>query len=200
MKPQLALVLKNILRMMILTYIMGHTLTIADDTLATVINHIKHTPAYPTVPHTSPRLANRQLKLYFAAMRQNIYENILNWQQQILHGSGKKESSWLASFCAVLGFGMVLEEVQRTLFIQMDAKITKHELPQLQAIAEAQNACERIDERYKLLVGLFQCKYRDKKWGDDGSFGPSTPRYSDLAANEFLGNVRQLLEDKRELP
>ena len=184
--------------MLTITYIMGHTLTIVEETLPSVINHIRYTPRYPTSTHTSPRLANRQLKLYFGMMRKAIYDRILNWQQQVLHGSGQKEGTWLASFCAVLGFGMVLEEVQRTLFIQMDAKITKNELSQSAAVFEAKNACDRIDGRYRLLVGLFQCKYRDKRWGSDGSFGPSTPRYSDLAANEFLGNVRELLEEKRK--
>ena len=94
---------------------------------------------------------------------------------------------------------MVLEEVQRTIQIQADAEATKGEATWEQANIEASNACERIDDRFKLLIGLFQCKYRDKKWSDNGSFGPQTPSFNDGVANEFLRNVRQLLEENSKL-
>lgn len=183
--------------MMIITYIMGHTLTIVEETLPSVLTNIKFS-VRPTqsMRQISPRLANRQLKFFFAILRNNIYSEILRWQQQTLHTSGKKEGTWLTSFCAMLGFAMVLEEVQRTLQIQADAKVAKKELPADVANAEACNACERIDKRFKLLVGLFQCKYRDKKWGERGSFGQGTPQLRGLAENRFLGSLRMLLEEK----
>jgi hypothetical protein len=179
--------------MLIITYIMGHTLTIIEEILPTVLDAVKYSAKGPTQPFTSPRLANRQLKFYFAIFRWNIYEKILKDQQQIFHSSGKKDETWLPSFCAMLGFAMVLEEVQRTIIIQADAKAFKNEMPWDQANTEASNACGRIDDRWKLLVGLFQCKYRDKKWGD-GSFGPSTPKLDSPAATQFLADVRELLE------
>ena len=183
--------------MMIITYIMGHTLTIVEETLPSVLTNIKFS-ARPNqqMRLISPRLANRQLKFFFAILRNNMYTEILKWQQQTLHTSGKKEGSWLTSFCAMLGFAMVLEEVQRTLQIQADAKVAKKEMSAELANAEANNACERIDERFKLLVGLFQCKYRDKKWGKYGSFGPGTPRFSDPVAIEFLQELRSLTQSK----
>jgi hypothetical protein len=184
--------------MLIITYIMGHTLTICEETLPSVLDAIKYSHKGQTQPFTSPRLANRQLKFYFSVFRSNIYEKILKWQQQTLHTSGKKENTWLLSFCAMLGFAMVLEEVQRTIMIQADAKAVKNEATWEQASTEASNACERIDERFKLLVGLFQCKYRDKSWGDKGSFGNSTPRFSDASAHKFLRDVRELLEENSE--
>lgn len=186
--------------MMTITYIMGHTLTIVEETLPTVLDAVRYSPKGQKEPFISPRLANRQLKFYFSVLRTNIYEKILKWQQQTLHTSGRKEDTWLLSFCAMLGFAMVLEEVQRTILIQADAKAVKGEMTWDQASTEARNACERIDERFKLLVGLFQCKYRDKKWDDRGSFGPQTPRFNDGVTNEFLANVRELLEDKSKLP
>ena len=93
---------------------------------------------------------------------------------------------------------MVLEEVQRTIQIQADAKAAKGEMTFDQANTEASNACERIDARYKLLVGLFQCKYRDKKWGDNGSFGPQTPEFKDRTTKSFLKQLRGLTEEKRK--
>ena len=196
---QLQTILKSIIRMLIITYIMGHTLTITDDTLSDVVGHVRHSETTTSeAPHTSPRLANRQLKFYFAVLRGNIYEKILKWQQQTLRTGGKKEDSWMTSFCAMLGFAMVLEEVQRTIQIQADAKAYKNEMPAHSAEAEASNACERIDERFDLLVGLFQCKYRDKTWGDNGSFGPQTPQLRDWASKNFLADTRMLLQMKGE--
>ena len=184
---------------MIITYIMGHTLTIIEDTLPSVLNTVKLSPRpYQTNRHTSPRLANRQLKFFFAILRNNIYERILKWQQQTLHTSGKKEDTWILSFCAMLGFAMVLEEVQRTIQIQADAKIAKGEMDAEQANTEASNACERIDARFGLLVGLFQCKYRDRKWGENGSFGNGTPLIRDQVSRKFLRDLKELVVEKRE--
>ena len=196
--PQLKELLREIVRMMIITYIMGHTLTVLEETLPSVLASVKLSRPGQRLPHTSPRLANRQLKFFFAIIRTNIYEKILKWQQQTLHTSGKKEASWLPAFCAMLGFAMVLEEVQRTIQIQADAKAAKGEMTFDQANTEARYACERIDARFKLLVGLFQCKYRDKTWGENGSFGPQTPVLRNPIKVEFLRRVRVLVDEKRK--
>lgn len=94
----------------------------------------------------------------------------------------------------MLGLAMVLEEQQRTIQIQADAKAHKGERSAEEAQQEALNACERMDEKYKLLIGLFQCKYRDKKW-TRGSFGQQTPTMSEPAQVEFLTEVHSLLQD-----
>lgn len=181
--------------MMIITYIMGHTLTISEDTLPSVVSHIQH-PWKPArlERHTSPRLANRQLKFFFGVLRSKIYEDLLKWQQATLRTASRKEDSWLGAFCVMLGLAMVLEEQQRTIQIQADAKAHKGERSAEEAQQEALNACERMDEKYKLLIGLFQCKYRDKKW-TRGSFGQQTPTMSEPAQVEFLTEVHSLLQD-----
>lgn len=187
--------------MMMITYIMGHTLTIEENTTYSVIEAVRHSPKpQHTTPHTSPRLANRQLKFFFCVLRNQVYENILNWQQQTLHSSKpSKEQTWLPAFCVMLGFAMVLEEVQRTIHIQADAKAQKGEMTTEQADTEAINACARIDERFKLLIGLFQCKYRDRKWGANGSFGNQTPQlHGEECERDFLAQLYLLMLEKRK--
>jgi hypothetical protein len=197
---QLKQLLRRIIRMLIVTYIMGHTLTITEDTLPMVHTHLRN-PYKPAnlAPHTSPRLANRQLKFFFHVLRNSIYEDILKWQQATLHTSGGKNTTWLSTFIVMLAFAMVLEEAQRTIQIQADAKWRKRENSYDGAQQEASNACERIDERFQLLIGLFQCKYRDKKWVRGGSFGPQTPRLRDAAEHNFCAQLRSLLEERRKL-
>lgn len=148
--------------------------------------------------HTSPRLANRQLKFFFHVLRNQIYEDILKWQQATLHTSGGKNTTWLSTFVVMLAFAMVLEEAQRTMQIQADAKWRKRECSYDEAQQEASNACERIDARFALLIGLFQCKYRDKKWVRGGSFGPQTPRLRDPVEHNFCSQLRELLDERRK--
>ncbi|OQO08839.1 hypothetical protein B0A48_05729 [Cryoendolithus antarcticus] len=189
--------LRSIIKMLIITYIMGHTLTFPDDTLHYIRASIQHPHKPPVLPaHTSPRLANRQLKFFFSTLRGNIYKDILKWLQATLHTSGHKESTWLSAFCVMLGLGMVLEEVQRTIQLQADTKAMKGDMPFAEAMQEARWACEKIDERFKLLVGLFQCKYRDKKWVGRGSFGEQTPKLRDPVEGEFLAELRLLVEER----
>jgi hypothetical protein len=199
MSSQLSHLLRKILRMLIITYIMGHTLTITQETLPMVHSHLR-SGYKPTdlAPHTSPRLANRQLKFFFHVLRNQIYEDILKWQQATLHTSGGKDTTWLSTFVVMLAFAMVLEEAQRTMQIQADAKWRKRECSYNEAQQEASNACERIDARFALLIGLFQCKYRDKKWVRGGSFGPQTPRLRVEVEHTFCSQLRELVEEQRE--
>jgi len=195
---ELSHLLQKIIRMLIITYIMGHTLTITQETLPMVHSHLR-SGYKPTslAPHTSPRLANRQLKFFFHVLRNQIYEDILKWQQATLHTSGGKNTTWLSTFVVMLAFAMVLEEAQRTMQIQADAKHRKRECSYDEAQQEASNACERIDARFALLIGLFQCKYRDKKWIRGGSFGPQTPRLRDPVEHNFCSQLRELLEERQ---
>jgi hypothetical protein len=206
---QLNMILGRVIKMLIITYIMGHTLTITEDSLPFVLDQVRHKSTKPLEPHTSPRLANRQLKFYFAMLRDTVYHQVLNGLQQTYKNSGPKQDrplyenikqrSWLPSLCAMLGLSMVLEEVQRTIYIQAEAKIHKQEMTTQQATIEAENACGRIDEKHDFLVRLFCSKYKEKLWAQGGSFGPGTPKYGDGSIeNEFLRNIHTLLRRNRE--
>ena len=185
--------------MLLITHIMGRTLCIVDSNLPTVMSSVRHTtPPAACLPFTSPKMANRQLKFFFGLLRTQIYEKILKWQQQTFHVGGKKESTWIHSFCVMLGFAMVLEEVQRLLHIQAETSAEQGLMSWDDASRQAENAFDRIDGRYKLLIGLFQCKYRDKTWGEHGSFGTHTPRLTEPAQQHFLQKVRYLLVKDRK--
>ncbi|KAJ8608362.1 hypothetical protein MRB53_039702 [Persea americana] len=97
--------LRDILRMIIISYIMGHTIYLVEDTLPTVFGRIRHTvpPAQDDlVRYISPRLANRQFKFFF--LHRNIYTTVLKRQQATLHAGNKKEATWLQAFCVVVAW------------------------------------------------------------------------------------------------
>jgi hypothetical protein len=179
---------------------MGHTLTLTSSSLpATLENLIKtpHPPLSSLSDHTSPRLANRQLKFFLSVLRHNLSTHLLKWLQSTLHTASRKHLTFLPSFLVMLGFAMSLEEVQRTIIIQADAKVRRGNgmVDAKEVEQEARNACERIDERWNLLVGLFQCKYRDKKWDSSGDFGSGTPRVEGKGG-EFLRELRELVVER----
>jgi hypothetical protein len=185
--------------MIIITYIMGHTLTITAETLPKIHTHLKNRgkPAQ-LASQTSPRIATRQLKFFFHVLRNQSYEEVLKWQQVTLQMSGNKDSTWLAAFCVMVVLAMVLEEVQRTIQIQADAKAQKLERYSKEAEPEARNACERIDSRFALLIRLFQYKYRDNAWVPEGSFGSHTPLLQDPVGHKFCRDLRGLLVESGE--
>lgn len=185
--------------MIVLNYIMGHTLTLSEDTVAHVLANIKlSAPPASFKPYTSPRLATRQLKFFFALQRSSMLDKLLRWYQQALHTSANKNETWMRSFCVILGFAMLFEEIQWTLQIEADVKTAKVHMAEMEAETEAFNACERIDNRFQLLIGLFQCKYRDRKW-NEGDFGLGTPTVDDEKSQAFLHDLRSLVEQNSEL-
>lgn len=198
---ELKTLLTEILRMLLVTYIMAHVLTIERDTVHSVMRSLQRAKPPSNVrgmQHISPRLANQQLKCYFSRIRAKMYEQLLKQFQAILIKflPGAKESTWTQSFCLMLGFAMVLEELQHTLFIQADVSATRGTASHAQANQQCADACHRIDERFALLIGIYRCKYRDKTWTGLGSFGPGTPRLEDPASDNFARRVRHLLDQR----
>lgn len=177
---------------------MGHTLTIVQETLPSVMGSMRHSaPAQHCsyVEHTSPTLANRQLKFFFSIIRERMSKKVLSRLQQTIKHRNKQEL-WLPSFCAMLGVAMWAEETQTTIAIQAEANIVRKDMRADAAKEEGYNACHRIDGRFDFMTQLFQHKYRDRSWGANGSFGNGTPQLRDRASHDFLQSVRELVEER----
>lgn len=206
-KPSLKTLLKKILRMLILTYIMGHTMTIVEDTLPDVLRRVPSQPpscskeALPWAKgykHISPRLTNRQLKFHFCGLRQAIYADLLKDMQIMMASSTPKDETWLPVFCTMLGFAMVLEEVQCSLQIQADALTRDKPGDVEEAQNKARRASESIDENFGLMIQLFQRKYRDRGWVTPGPLANQTPQVQYNAEQNFLQQLRTLVEKRSE--
>lgn len=183
--------------MIVVTYIMGHTLTLADETVNSVLAHLGNSfNASELGAFPSPRLANRQFKYFFATIRNRMYQDVLKALHNLLRGS-KKQATWLSAFCIMIALAMVLEEDQRTLHIQADAKVSKGEAGSASADAEACRACATIDGRFQFLMALFQGKYKARN-ATHGSFGENTPELTEPIERQFAQEVYNLLQEKRK--
>ena len=159
--------LRFALQLIIVTYIMSVTLTIPDDYLAGTIsrlhqsNDISHYPG----PYVSPRVANSQVKYFFAAIRSQICTHILKKRLHTLFRSynARKEVTWISSFVLMLVLGMVLEESQHMIHMQFKARVSRDQMTKYEAEKEADIECRSIDDGYEFLCKLFHCKYRRRR-------------------------------------
>jgi len=155
--------LRHVLRLQILTAIMEHPITISSATLPTVIASMTtHNNPSLYTPWTSPFLANRQLKYYFAEMQTLQYNRTLNRLHQILRKAGDKNKLWMSSFVLMLGIASVLESCQHLLWIKADAKVARGETSSVDAAWEARSHCAEMDDGFEFLCKLYHCKYRGK--------------------------------------
>jgi hypothetical protein len=155
--------LRHVLRLQVLTSIMDHPLTITTSslipTIAAMTSH-NNPSSYST--WTSPFLANRQLKYYFAEMQTQQYNRTLNRLHQILRKAGDKNKLWMSSFVLMLGIASVLESCQHLLWIKADAKVSRGECSSQDAVWDARTRCAEMDDGFEFLCKLYHCKYRGK--------------------------------------
>ncbi|KAH0387715.1 hypothetical protein KCU92_g1525, partial [Aureobasidium melanogenum] len=155
--------LRHVLRMLILTCIMDHPITISESSLpVTIASMHSHNNPHIYSSWTSPFLANRQLKYFFAEMQTQQYNRTLNRLHQILRKAGDKNKLWMSSFVLMLGIAIVLENCQHLLWIKADAKVARKEATGVDAAWEARSHCAEMDDGFEFLCKLYHCKYRGK--------------------------------------
>ncbi|KAF2740368.1 hypothetical protein EJ04DRAFT_197310 [Polyplosphaeria fusca] len=190
--------LKETFRLIVCTFIMSHTLTMAEETK---FQHLEKMRSY-TNPHayiprfTSPRLTNRQLKYFFHRLQRSILSTVLNKLQQIFKSS-KGCDKWLAAFVAVVGMAMAHEDQQKTMHVVMDTKATTENLDRRDMQHAADKTCEEIDDRMRFISHLFRWKYNrrcnplkdlEHDWEGEAGFG-------DANSVSFVRQVAQLVKE-----
>ncbi|KAF2185062.1 hypothetical protein K469DRAFT_726934 [Zopfia rhizophila CBS 207.26] len=192
--------LREVFRLIICTFIMSHTLTIAEETKAATLSklHSYTDPSNYVQNNTSPRMTNRQLKHFFARLQRSILTTVLNKLQQIFKSS-KGCDRWISAFIAVIGMAMAHEDQQKTIHLVMEtnaaSKNSEREMRDGQCRADF--ACREIDERMGFIQHIFRWKYNRKcnplrdaehDWDREAGFGDSSS----------VGFVRQVASLVRE--
>ncbi|KAF2033851.1 hypothetical protein EK21DRAFT_57779 [Setomelanomma holmii] len=193
--------LHEVFRLIVATFIMSHTLTIAEEGKHTTLQRM-HSYGGPTAyadNFTSPRMTNRQLKYFFARLQKQIQTTVLNKLQQIFKSS-KGCDKWLAAFVAVLGMCMALEDQQKTIHLVMSTKSATEGLDQRDAQGQADELCREIDSRMLFVQQIFRWKYNrkhnpllnaDHDWEKEAGFG-------DRSSVEFVRQVAQLVKENTD--
>jgi hypothetical protein len=193
-----AKLLREIFRLLIVTFIMSHTLTIAEETKAATLSRMHSYGGHNSYVdnYTSPRMTNRQLKYFFSRLQRSIQTTVLNKLQQIFKSS-KGCDKWLAAFVAVLGMCMALEDQQKTIHLVMSTKASTEGIDQRDAQGQADIACREIDQRMHFLQQIFRWKYNRKcnpmrdaelDWEKEVGFG-------DASSVNFVRQVAQLVKE-----
>jgi len=196
-----AKLLREVFRLIVVTFIMSHTLTIAEqgkhEALSRMHSYAGPNSYYPS--YTSPRMANRQLKYFFSRLQKSIQQAVLNKLQQIFKSS-KGCDKWLAAFVAVLGLCMALEDQQKTIHLVMSTRANSEGTDPRDAQAQADIACQEIDARAHFVQQIFRWKYNrkhnplvntDHDWEKEVGFG-------DAASVGFVRQVAQLVRENTD--
>jgi hypothetical protein len=191
-----ASLLKDIYRLIVISYMFGRTATISQDQyplLYQLHSYSAQTVEYAT--RCSPRMANRQLKFLFCAIFNTKMESVLKRLQQILRSS-KRNAKWTSAFCALLGLAMVFEDTQNTTHCRYGSGVGSGLYTKQDAEYSAEAACRAIDVNFTFLTNLFRWKYHR-------GFNPLV-QYRDEkvrrelgdSAVEFAKGVSQLVNEK----
>ncbi|KAF2876241.1 hypothetical protein BDV95DRAFT_219797 [Massariosphaeria phaeospora] len=196
-----AKLLHEVFRLIVVTFIMSHTLTIAEDTKLqslSMMHSFAGADAY-TTNFTSPRMTNRQLKYFFSRLHRQILTAVLNTLQQIFKSS-KGCDKWLAAFVAVVGMCMAHEDQQKTIHLVMQTRSTTEGFDARDAQARADIACREIDARMGFIGMIFRWKYNRKcnplrepelDWEKEAGFG-------DESSVMFVRQVAQLVKENTD--
>lgn len=93
------------LKLVVLTYIMTHSLTLVEDTKVDVYRRLKNPPSGEFGIHTCPRWLNKQIKFLLSTLHHDLLRDFLNKVQDALRLSSKKHL-WAALFASLIVLAM----------------------------------------------------------------------------------------------
>ncbi|OJD32725.1 fungal zn binuclear cluster domain containing protein [Diplodia corticola] len=152
------LLLHEVRRLIVVTYIMGHTLVLEEANRAQVLPRLRfdRRSASDYGSFCSPRVVNRQLKYLFCGLHKTTMHEVYKRLQQMLKKSTQwPPAKWTAAFCAMLGLAMVHEDTQKTIQLVMDHKTVSEGMDERHAREGARRACEAIDVKFSFVMALF---------------------------------------------
>jgi hypothetical protein len=189
--------LGQIMRLILITYMMGRTLTFTRETQDSLLEWLTQRHRLPMAHDMfiSPRMANRQLKYLFSLLHREYLTNLLNKLQQILHSSNVR-GHWMPAFLCLLGLAIAQEDMQRTVYIIMDDRWRRGEEVAEQATHAANAAVASIDEKFHFLCSLFYSKFNKSLNPVRDSGYEHMPKWIGDKETEFVRKVKGLVDEK----
>lgn len=148
--------LNNIWRLLLMTYVIGHTLNIEQSCLEKISAQLQTQDTYDK--YSFPRVGGRQLKCYIVWLRKDLMRATQKILQQFLAPSTGTDM-WPTAFVVLLGLAMILEEDQKTIKIASDRRVREEEMSPDEAEAEAKVQGALLDNALSMQIELFMVKY-----------------------------------------
>ncbi|KAL8729488.1 MAG: hypothetical protein Q9166_004736 [cf. Caloplaca sp. 2 TL-2023] len=145
------------LKLVVLTYIMTHSLTLVESTRDEVYRWLKNPPPKQFGHHTCARWLNKQIKFLLSTLHRRILKVVLNKIQDTLRVSNNK-SLWAPLFVGMVILAMTTETLQVT--VRCKEETDKQEEVIAQDDKTADEAIALMDERFDFLRRLFHQRYR----------------------------------------
>lgn len=187
------------LKLIIITQIMSHTLTLMEDTKDTVYKNLLKPPTEAFGIHTGSRLLNKELKFIFSTLHQTLYRNVLEMIQKNLQSSNKKQS-WAKAFVGLLTLAMTTGSIQ--VLIRCKEKTDKEDKTIPLTNENATSEIDQINEKWNFLRDLFHKKYLTTEIGNAKGFNPvqqvSARRELDKPSQALAREIKDLIEKHRE--
>ena len=192
------------LKLIVITYIMTHSLTLIEDTRSEIFSMLMNPPDTPYEPLTSPRWLNKELKFLMSRLHTDLLKNVLELIHKTLRDCRDKKSLWAVAFIGLLTLSMVTESMQHSIRCKEETDKEMHVIPREDTTAELY--LSRMDEKLDLLVRIFQKKYgiRENKEGKQKTeFNPvrdlSDRALLDQPARRLAGDVDRILMEYRKI-
>ncbi|MCJ1261157.1 hypothetical protein MMC22_001021 [Lobaria immixta] len=146
--------LRKCLKLVIVTQIMTHTLTLVDE--KEVYRQLKNQPTKAYGFQTSSRWLNKELKFLFSTLHQTLWKAVLETLQLTLQSSNKRPA-WTKAFVALLLLAMMTESMQ--VQIRCKEETDKRDGMRTQESKSANVEIKTMDEKWNLLRDLFHKKF-----------------------------------------
>lgn len=184
------------LKLVLLTFLMNHSLTLVEDTKDFVYMQLKKKPKHPFGHYTSARWLNKQIKFLLFELHRQVMKEVLNKFQDALRVSIRKDL-WAPLFSAIVILAMTTGALQVT--IRCKEETDKQEGTIEQDDRTANKEIGEIDERFDLLKNLFHQAFRTLLSGGLNPLRNLPDRKKlDPASQRLATKASKIVEDYRK--
>ncbi|KAL8843544.1 MAG: hypothetical protein Q9170_000048 [Blastenia crenularia] len=145
------------LKLVVLTHIMTHSMTLVESTRDDVYDRLKNPPRERYDHQTSPRWLNKQFKFLLCPLHEDVLRDVLGQVQETLRLSGKK-ATWASLFASMIALAMAAGSLQ--VAVRGKEETDKSERTIRRDDTTADETIRLMDERFVLLQKLFHQGYR----------------------------------------
>ncbi|KAL8855525.1 MAG: hypothetical protein Q9178_007845 [Gyalolechia marmorata] len=183
------------LKLVVLTFIMTHSLTFDEDTRDSVYRQLMNPPREKFGRHTCARLLNKQIKFLLLTLYKDTLKGVLSRVQETLRSSSKK-SLWAPLFASMVILAMTIETLQVT--VRCKEETDKQENMINQDDRTADGAIALMDKRFDMLRRLFHQGYRTLSPGGLNPLRSLANRTClDDASQRLAAKANDIVEDYR---